>query len=240
MIKEEETRQKIKFTLYGHRGLLKKAPENTRSAYGAAVHAGLGGIELDAVQSKDGEIICSHNFDLERETDGFGYVYNKTWSDLKKLKIATHREGETEQIPTLINVLGRLPNDCIINIEIKTHKLLDISTATKVAKIIQRNNRQKTTLVSSFNPVSLRTVKRIDPEIKTGFLVKNRRMISFSPLARADYLHPRADVFNNQTKDYCGRNRLGTNIWTVNTGPGIAFFRKRDVDGIITDYPEVS
>jgi glycerophosphoryl diester phosphodiesterase len=226
--------------LYGHRGLLNKAPENTRLAYEAAVHAGLGGIELDVVQTKDGEIICSHNFDLERETNGFGYIYNKTWSDLKKLNIANNRGGEMEQIPTLMDVLGWLPVDCIINIEIKTHKLLDISTATKVAKIIQRNSRQKTTLVSSFNPVSLRRVKGIDPEIKTGFLVENRRMIPFTPLSRADYLHPRADVFNNQTMDYCERNRLGTNIWTVNSGPGIAFFRKRGVGGIITDYPEVN
>ena len=219
---------------------MNKAPENTRSAYEAAVHAGLGGIELDVVQSKDGEIICSHNFDLERKTDGFGYVYNKRWSDLKNLSVDTHRGGEREQIPKLMDVLDQLPINYIINIEIKTHKLLDISTATKVAKIIQRKNRHKTTLVSSFNPVSLRRVKGIDPEIKTGFLVKNRRMIPFTPLSRADYLHPRANVFNNQTMNHCERNRLGTNIWTVNSGPGIAFFRKRDVDGIITDYPEVN
>jgi glycerophosphoryl diester phosphodiesterase len=226
--------------LYGHRGLLNKAPENTRLAYEAAVHAGLGGIELDVVQTKDGEIICSHNFDLERETNGFGYIYNKIWSDLKNLNIVTHRGREMEQIPRLMDVLEQLPINYIINIEIKTHKLLDISTATKVAKIIQKENRHKTTLVSSFNPVSLRRVKGVDPEIKTGFLVENRRMILFTPLSRADYLHPRADMFNNQTMDYCGRNRLGTNIWTVNSGPGMAFFRKRDVDGIITDYPEVN
>jgi len=219
---------------------LNKAPENTRLAYEAAVRAGLGGIELDVVQTKDGEIICSHNFDLERETNGFGYVYNKRWSDLKYLQIATHHGGEKGQIPTLMDVLDKLPLNYIINIEIKTHKPLDISTATKVAKIIQRKNRQKTTLVSSFNPVSLRRVKGIDPEIKTGFLVKNRRMIPLTHLSRVNYLHPRADVFNNETTEYCERNRLGINIWTVNSGPGIAFFRKRGVDGIITDYPEVN
>ena len=226
--------------LYGHRGLLNKAPENTQLAYEAAVHAGLGGIELDVVQTKDGEIICSHNFDLERKTNGFGYIYNKTWSDLKNLNIVTRRGGKTEQIPRLMDVLEQFPINYTINIEIKTHKPLDISTATKVAKIIQSKNRHKTTLVSSFNPVSLRTVKCVDPEIKTGFLVEKRRMILFTPLSRADYLHPRADAFNNQMMDYCGRNRLGTNIWTVNSRPGIAFFRKRNVDGIITDHPEVN
>ena len=226
--------------LYGHRGLLNKAPENTQLAYEAAVHAGLGGIELDVVQTKDGEITCSHNFDLERKTNGFGYIYNKTWSDLKNLNIVTRRGGKTEQIPRLMDVLEHLPINYTINIEIKTHKPLDISTATKVAKIIQSKNRHKTTLVSSFNPVSLRRIKVVNPEIKTGFLVENRRMILFTPLSRADYLHPRADAFNNQMMDYCGRNRLGTNIWTVNSGPGIAFFRKRDVDGIITDHPEVN
>ena len=84
---------------------MNKAPENTRLAYEAAVHAGLGGIELDVVQTKDGEIICSHNFDLERETSGFGYIYNKIWSDLKNLNIVTHRGGEMEQIPRLVDVL---------------------------------------------------------------------------------------------------------------------------------------
>jgi len=113
---------------------LNKAPENTRLAYEAAVLAGLGGIELDVVQTKDGEIICSHNFDLERETNGFGYIYNKIWSDLKNLNIATYRVGEMERIPTLMDVLEQLPIDYIINIEIKTHKILDISTPQKWPK----------------------------------------------------------------------------------------------------------
>ncbi|MBC8344827.1 MAG: hypothetical protein H8E56_01045 [Candidatus Marinimicrobia bacterium] len=225
--------------LFGHRGLLNEAPENTQSAYEAAVSAGLPAIELDVVQTKDGEIICSHNFDLERETDGLGYIFNKTWPELKNVNAGVHHGEQREPIPRLIDILRWLPTDYIVNIEIKTHKLFDISTPIKVAKIIQQKNRYKTTIVSSFNPVSLRIVKNIAPKIVTGFLLENVHLLSFMSFSKANFLHPRADVFNNQIMDYCDRHNLGTKIWTVNTGPGMAFLIRRGAGGIITDHPEV-
>ena len=45
----------------------------------------------------DGRIVCSHNHDLERETDGFGYVHEMGYDDLRRidagikyLKFSTH------------------------------------------------------------------------------------------------------------------------------------------------------
>ena len=52
-------------TLYSHRGVKDKYPENTLNAYLNAIQNGYKAIELDVVLSKDNYLICSHNIDLE-------------------------------------------------------------------------------------------------------------------------------------------------------------------------------
>ncbi|MFQ6613702.1 MAG: glycerophosphodiester phosphodiesterase, partial [Fidelibacterota bacterium] len=66
----------------GHRGALHQEPENTLPSYLAALSAGMDGVEIDVIATRDGEVICSHNFDLERETDGRGFIDEQTYADL--------------------------------------------------------------------------------------------------------------------------------------------------------------
>ena len=61
--------------LISHRGLKLSAPENTVEAYIDAVKNGFSWIELDVISTKDKVLICSHNFDLESETEGRGYIH---------------------------------------------------------------------------------------------------------------------------------------------------------------------
>ncbi|MEA1882668.1 MAG: glycerophosphodiester phosphodiesterase family protein [Candidatus Marinimicrobia bacterium] len=215
------------------------APENTWLAYKAAIDAGFPAIELDVVPTKDGALVCSHNFDLERITDGVGYIHNKRWSELGVINAAAHWPGEKEKIPLLEDVLARLPRGYFINIEIKTRKILDGLAAIKVARIIGDFKIQGNSIVSSFNPFSLRLVKWMDSSIKTGFLFQSAKFLSFMPFTKADYLHPRADIFNADLKQYALRHNLGVNVWTVNTKSGIEYFINQGVDGIITDWTEV-
>ena len=64
-----------------HRGYKKRYPENSIEAFNHAEEIGFQWIELDVVSTKDGHVMCSHNFDLERETSGYGYIsnINKLW-----------------------------------------------------------------------------------------------------------------------------------------------------------------
>ena len=57
-----------------HRGSSTTVPENTISAYTQAVKSGIPALEIDVIRTLDGELLCSHNFDLERETDHDGYI----------------------------------------------------------------------------------------------------------------------------------------------------------------------
>jgi len=68
-----------------HRGLKTNSPENTISSYKEAIDAGFDALELDILQTKDGELICSHNFDLERESNGIGWAQHTNYNKLKNI-----------------------------------------------------------------------------------------------------------------------------------------------------------
>ena len=53
-----------------HRGFKNLFSENSMGAYLDAQAQGFQWIEIDVISTKDKEVICSHNFDLEMETVG--------------------------------------------------------------------------------------------------------------------------------------------------------------------------
>ena len=63
-----------------HRGLKTNSPENTISSFKEAIAAGFDALELDILQTKDGELICPHNFDLERESNGIGWAQRRDYT----------------------------------------------------------------------------------------------------------------------------------------------------------------
>ena len=78
-----------------HRGHPSEAPENTLESFKEAVSRGFSWIELDVVTTKDGIIVCSHNYDLERETNGKGWINDFNQSELNYVRtgIYTHPDN---------------------------------------------------------------------------------------------------------------------------------------------------
>ena len=60
--------------LIAHRGFKKSFSENSMGSFLDAQNFGFQWIEIDVITTKDKEVICSHNFDLEKETMGRGYI----------------------------------------------------------------------------------------------------------------------------------------------------------------------
>lgn len=61
-----------------HRGCFDAGPENTLPAFEEAVRCGMGGLEIDIRQTKDGEIVVFHDETAERLTKGYRGDYQKT------------------------------------------------------------------------------------------------------------------------------------------------------------------
>ncbi len=224
-----------------HRGVMTRAPENTFSAYSAVLESGLKGTELDVMETKDGQLICSHNFDLERVTDGRGYIFNLNFSEIEKVDAAYRfSDVSTAKIPLLTDVLNFFPAEFRINIEVKSRSLIDIFTTLKVARLVKKLDLQGRVIVSSFNPVALMAVKWVDSAILTGFLVgpETWPLMRFINLAHPDCLHPEAGLVTEDLLRFARQRGLAVNVWTVNSRPAIEWLVEKGIDGIITDRPE--
>jgi glycerophosphoryl diester phosphodiesterase len=224
----------------GHRGALHREPENTLPSYQAALNAGMDGVEIDVIATRDGEVVCSHNFDLERETDGFGFIDELTFADLGPVRTGLSRPQLTPTgLYSLLEVTDRLPETALLNIEIKSWRGFDLKTGLLVARMIKAGKIRQPVIVSSFNPLVITAVKWVDPSISTGLILETMDWFWTLNWFHPDALHPTAELVDKAFIRYARDRRLKVNVWTVNTRPAIDALLDMGVDGIITDYPEL-
>ncbi len=91
----------------GHRGLMHSAPENTLAGFSECLKRRVG-FELDIRRTKDGVLVCLHDADLERTTDGQGKLKSLTLVEARKLD-AGSKFGKAfagARIPTLEEVFA--------------------------------------------------------------------------------------------------------------------------------------
>jgi len=101
---------------YAHRGLHDDgAPENSLSAFSAAITRGLG-IECDVQQSGDGQAIVFHDWELDRLTREHGPVAARVLAELTQIRIG---EG-SDHIPSLRDVLALVGGRVPLLVELKT------------------------------------------------------------------------------------------------------------------------
>jgi glycerophosphoryl diester phosphodiesterase len=226
---------------FGHRGERDKAPENTVSSYLSAIKQGLNAIELDVMMTKDNKLVCSHNIDLERETDGIGFIDETNYTDLKKIKTGIQfTVSKQESIPLLLDVIISIPKNVLINIEVKTKSVFDLKAAIKIATLIKNGKIQQRVIVSSFNPIAIRIVKLISKDIPAGFIYEHAKHFKGIFIARPDALHPKAEFVTDKLIKFCKRRNMRINTWTVNNVYARDWLISKNIDGIITDNPALS
>ena len=95
--------------VWAHRGASAYAPENTLEAFLLAAEQGADGVELDVQLTKDGEMVVVHDEEIDRVSDGSGFVKDYTLAELKTLNFnKTHPEYQDVKIPTLREVYEAL------------------------------------------------------------------------------------------------------------------------------------
>lgn len=151
---------------YAHRGLHGDgAPENSLEAFRRACDAGYG-IELDVQTTRDGVVVVFHDDNLSRMTGKDALLTDLTLAELKALRL----DGTEEIIPTLEEVLtlvgGRVP----LLVELKG-ETKDTSLCAPVAAILQSYDGPY--CVESFNPLLVRDMGRLIPEVYRGLLYTN-------------------------------------------------------------------
>ena len=219
--------------IIAHRGLKSDAPENTIKAFQSAVSYGFQSIELDIVSSKDGVIFCSHNYELDKETDSMGLINEINSDELKNVNAIKY--NTSEPIPMLKDVFKLIAENIRINIEIKFTGSFDFSTAKSLIKLLKDINPKHQILVSSFNPFILIYLHFKNRKIKTAFLIESLMMVGWVYLVRPNCLNPRYDIINNFIIKLCRNKKMPINAWTVNEYSDHKICIQNQVHGIITD-----
>ena len=218
-----------------HRGHPFNSPENTLESFKEAVRKGFRWIELDLVTTKDGIIICSHNYDLERETNGKGWVRKTDSKELDYVRtgIYTH-PNNTMPLPMLSTVVQKLPDSLFYNFEIKTFRLFDFSVVRPLVALI-KEEKIENHIVSSFNPIIISIIKIFYPFIRTGLLLEERKYLWLTHWIHPDCLHPRVDMVDDELINMTVKRNMDLIVWTVNNSRAVEWCKKQKIKGVITD-----
>ena len=122
-------------------------------------------IEFDAKLSKDGEIFLLHDDNLERTSNGAGWLVDYTREELRALDFGSWFSPKFagEKIPTLREVLQwAAPTRLIVNIEIKNGPVIYHGIEEKVSALIRECRMVERVVVSSFYHPSLVKMKQLE------------------------------------------------------------------------------
>ncbi|MFQ5550475.1 MAG: glycerophosphodiester phosphodiesterase [Gemmatimonadales bacterium] len=221
--------------MIGHRGASGAYPENTLSAFRAAIDEGADGIELDVRGSRDGVPVVIHDPTVDRTTNGEGAVSDFSLDDLRTLDA-----GGGERIPTLAEVLEAHPTTAAI-VEVK-----EARTAHAALEVLRRSNAKERVLVGSFlhsvmdvfaDTEFARASSRLEA---TVFFVASRLRLPLSNNFQAFCIPPKRGaigVVDDRFLRCAGRVGLPVHLWTVDDPNEARKFWSQGVSGIITNHP---
>ena len=160
-------KQKKSFNGYNfaHRGLHKRdksVPENSLAAFELAASRGYG-MELDVQLTKDGQVVVFHDDTLSRVCGVDARVDEKTYEELKMLRLC----GTEETIPLFSEVLATVRGRGALIVELKTGKR-NRELCEKTYALLSEYSGEY--CIESFNPFIVRWFKRNAPEVLRGQL----------------------------------------------------------------------
>jgi glycerophosphoryl diester phosphodiesterase len=222
--------------IIAHRGASKIAPENTLKAFQKAIELKADFIEFDLQQSKDKELVITHDEDLSRLTGYRRRLESLTLKELKKLDF-----GEGEKIPTFRELINLVKEKIGLNCEIKVPEI-----AERTINLIRINNIVDSTIISSFLHEELLKIKKIEPKIKIAALVPisgvkkldwmtKQKMIDFCIENGFYAINPLVMMVDQQFVNYAHDHNVKVFPWTVDIKITIKKLLKYEVDGIITN-----
>lgn len=135
------------------------------------------------------------------------------------------------------------------NVEIKRQPKHDgvfhptgIEFAKLVVNAVQKTGIKDRIMIQSFDLESLQFVKTLDPEIQLVLLIQNRKSaknnieaLGFTPEVYSPYFK----LVDQKLVEYCKTKKIKLIPWTVNDREDMKTMIQLEVDGIITDYPDV-
>ena len=222
-----------------HRGGSNSGIENTLEAFENAINMGFNIIETDIQITKDKKLVVFHDLTLDRLTNTKGLVKDKTWNELKKIKIL----GKYS-IPLLSDIFDKWPK-IKINIDPKNDECIDY-----LISFLREYNCFEKICIGSFSGKRLQRLrKEFGPKLCTSagplevlklklFSLINLSISIDANCVQVPLKYYRINIIDKNFIKFCQSQNLMVHVWTINDILEIERLLDLGVNGIISDNIE--
>ena len=236
------------FWVIAHRGVSGSYPENTLSAFQAAIDIRAEMVELDVSISKDGIPVVVHDKTVDRTTDFEGDVQSFSVEELKRMQVGAwfSEEFRGEEFPTLRESLELMKGQIAVNIEIKSEAVSDVingGIVDKALQIVKELDMSSSVIFSSFDYRVMEHLNVLDAQMPKALLYESSQSGELKPSELVKKYE--VDVFNCSYRQLTPEwiadlqaHQIPYLVYTVNEPDLMKELLKKGVSGIFTDFPQ--
>lgn len=242
----------------GHRGASGELPENTLPAFARAIAQGAAILETDAHLTQDGEVVLSHDPEVDRTTEGSGAIEAHTLVELQRLdagyrfspdrEVSFPHRGQGIRIAKLREAFDEFPG-IHFNIEIKQNSPVLIDA---VVRMVGEAGRAETTLLAAASDDTMAALRlrleetglRCAMGAATGDVVRFVRAAAENgtppPEPMALQIPPTFGgdpLVTAELVEFAHRHGVQIHVWTINDEDEMHRLLDLGVDGVMSDFP---
>ncbi len=226
-----------KIKIIAHRGASALAKhENTLEAFGIAIQIGADMVEFDIRSTKDNVMVVFHDDNINGKR-----LKELTYRGLNKIAGTMNYH-----VPTLEQVLDICRGKIYLDIELK-----ESGYEGRIIEAVKSRYSYHEYSMKSFHKQAVENIKKIDKNIKTGLLVgkekasiveRIREYFSERSILKlgCDFVSPYYKMMTWGFLFRMKKRHLEVYPWTVNREKSIWRLLRKDIDGIITDRPDIA
>ncbi len=226
---------------FAHRGGASDAPENTMPAFQRAIDLGYIYIETDVHVTRDGVLLAFHDDDLSRTCGRPGLICELDYAEVSQARV-----NGVEPIPRLEDLIATWP-DAHINIDCKSDQALQPLEAR-----LARGDLFERVCIGSFSDRRLNHLRetfgdklctsmgpRDVTKLRLGSWVRTTGKFRNIHAAQVPVSQGPLTIVDRKFVDAAHRADLQVHVWTIDDPVEMGRLLDLDVDGIMTDRPEI-
>jgi glycerophosphoryl diester phosphodiesterase len=159
--------------VFAHRGFGDHGPDNSLYAVQRALDINLDGVDVDGQLTRDGEVVIFHDLSVDRLTAATGRVSDYTVKEMLALDLGPKFNPSVKgaYVRTFEDFVRAVKaRGGILMVELKVPGLAPTGIEQRAVDIIRKHDAHLNVVLSSFNPLVLYRVKRLDQFVRTALI----------------------------------------------------------------------
>ncbi|MBC2001323.1 glycerophosphoryl diester phosphodiesterase membrane domain-containing protein [Listeria marthii] len=221
--------------IIAHRGDTMNAVENTVEAIESAAKAGADYSEIDIQETKDHQFVVFHDMTLRRLAGSSKRVADMTLKELQQTKVTSgDYSSHIASFDEIIQTAKKNKIDLLV--EVKLHGGESSDMVERLVALLKKEKVTDKYLVQSLNQPVMEKIEQAEPTLKTGIILALN--IGNLPKTSADFIVLEDFSINKRLLTQAKQNNKMVFVWTVNKEKLMQMYLRKNVDGIITNYPK--